>query len=191
MLPVEAHLFLNHVPLVGLVFGLVFFVAGLKRSSDAARRAGLRIFVAMGILVLPVAGSGLVSANVLADAAWLDSDAVSRHQLAGILTLVVLVGLGGLSGVMLFGSRNTPASSARANLVVTLLAIAGLCACAWTAYLGGALRHSELGRGRAALQGAGESRPGKVVGATLRLRSLKLRRASQRPPAPRAGGPTV
>jgi hypothetical protein len=33
MVPVEAHLVLNHVPLVGLIFGLVFFVAGLKRSS--------------------------------------------------------------------------------------------------------------------------------------------------------------
>jgi hypothetical protein len=32
--PLEAHLFLNHVPLIGLVFGLVFLVAGLKRSSD-------------------------------------------------------------------------------------------------------------------------------------------------------------
>jgi hypothetical protein len=29
MIPVEAHLALNHVPLIGLVFGLVFFVGGL------------------------------------------------------------------------------------------------------------------------------------------------------------------
>jgi hypothetical protein len=35
MIPVEAHLFLNHVPVVGLVFGLVFFVAGLKLSSES------------------------------------------------------------------------------------------------------------------------------------------------------------
>ena len=90
MVPVEAHLALNHVPLVGLVFGLVFFVVGLKRSSQAALLTGLRIFVAMGIVVLLVAGSGLVTAH--------------------------------------------------------LLAIAGLGASMWAAYLGGALRHTELGR---------------------------------------------
>jgi len=61
MIPVEAHLVLNQVPLIGLLFSLVFFVAGLMRSSEQALRAGLRIFLAMGIAVLPVVGSGLVS----------------------------------------------------------------------------------------------------------------------------------
>lgn len=146
MVPVEAHLVLNHVPLVGLIFGLVFFVAGLKRSSEAALLAGLRIFVAMGIVVLLVAGSGLVSANLLAEAAWLDPDALSGHQQVGILTLVVLVGLGGFSGVMLFVSRTIPQFPAWAMTTVLVLALAGVGASMWAAYLGGALRHTELGR---------------------------------------------
>jgi hypothetical protein len=59
MLPVEAHLVLNHVPLVALVIGLVFFIAGLKRASESSQHAGLRIFVATGVAVLLVSGSGL------------------------------------------------------------------------------------------------------------------------------------
>ena len=146
MVPVEAHLVLNHVPLVGLIFGLVFFVAGWKRSSQAALLAGLRIFVAMGIVVLLVAGSGLVSANLLAEEAWLDPDALSGHQQVGILTLVVLVGLGGFSGVTLFMSRTIPQFPAWAMTTVLVLALAGVGASMWAAYLGGALRHTELGR---------------------------------------------
>jgi hypothetical protein len=147
MIPVEAHLLLNHVPLIGLVFGLVFFVAGLMRASGQALRAGLRIFLAMGIAVLPVVGSGLVSASVLADATWLDANALGNHQLAGILTLVVLVGLGTLCGVALFTlRRNERALSVRVRNAVLLLAVVGFGANLWTAYLGGALRHSELGR---------------------------------------------
>jgi hypothetical protein len=126
MVPVEAHLALNHVPLVGLVFGLVFFVVGLKRSSQAALLTGLRIFVAMGIVVLLVAGSGLVAAHLLADAAWLDRDGVSVHQQVGILTLVVLVSLGGFSAVMLFASRTPRLLPAWAMTTVLVLAIAGL-----------------------------------------------------------------
>jgi hypothetical protein len=147
MIPVEAHLVLNHVPLVGLMFGLVFFVAGLKRSSEAALCAGLRIFVAIGVVVLLVAGSGLVTANLLAEAAWLDPDALSVHRQVGLLTLVVLVALGGFSGVMLFASRNTPLLPAWAMTTVLVLAIAGVGVSIWTAYLGGGLRHTELGRG--------------------------------------------
>ena len=68
MIPVEAHLVLNHIPLIGLAFGLVFFVAGLLRSSEQFLRTGLRIFLVMGIVVLPVVGSGLMSATILANA---------------------------------------------------------------------------------------------------------------------------
>jgi hypothetical protein len=74
MIPVEAHLVLNHIPFIGLAFGLVFFVAGLMRSSEQALRAGLRIFLAMGIAVLPVVGSGLMSARILVNATWLDAE---------------------------------------------------------------------------------------------------------------------
>ena len=31
MVPVEAHLFLNHVPIVGLMLGLVFLIIGMRR----------------------------------------------------------------------------------------------------------------------------------------------------------------
>ena len=124
MVPVEAHLVLNHVPLVGLMFGLVFFVAGWKRSSQAALLAGLRIFAAMGIVILLVAGAGWCP-RTFSEAPWLDPDALSGHQQVGILTLVVLVGLGGLSGVMLFASRTTPMFPAGLTAIL-VLAIAGV-----------------------------------------------------------------
>ncbi|HJZ73022.1 MAG TPA: hypothetical protein VKE51_14855 [Vicinamibacterales bacterium] len=149
--PVEVHLFLNHVPVVGLVFGLAFLVAGLKRSSDAALRASLRIFVAMGVIVVLVAGSGLVSANILADATWLDADTLSRHRLAGIFTLAILVTLGGLSAAMLSSSRKTSTLPAWGRTAVLVLALVALGASLWTAYVGGRLRHSELRQTRSSL----------------------------------------
>jgi len=36
MFAVQAHLVLNHVPLSGLMFGLVFYTLGIKKSSEAA-----------------------------------------------------------------------------------------------------------------------------------------------------------
>jgi hypothetical protein len=145
MIPVEAHLVLNHIPLIGLAFGLVFFVAGLIRSSEEALRAGLRIFLVMGIAVLPVVGSGLMSATILANATWLDRHALSDHRVAGILTLAALVGLGILSGTALVRSpQNRRAISVRVRNAVLLLAFAGFGTTVWTAYLGGALRHTEL-----------------------------------------------
>ena len=100
----------------------------------------------MGIVVVPVAASGLIAASVLANAPWLAPDAVSRHRLAGILTAGVLVVLGGFSGAALSRLRTTATISRSARAIVLLLAAAGFGVSAWTAYLGAALRHSELGR---------------------------------------------
>ena len=134
------------MPLVGLVFGLVFFVAGLVRQSEASQRAGLRIFVAIGIVVLPVAGTGLISATVLSGATWLDADALNDHQLAGILALVVDGGLGIICAVTLFRTARTGRGlSTRTKRAVLWLSVAAIGASLWAAYLGGSLRHTELG----------------------------------------------
>ena len=146
MIPVEAHLALNHVPLVGLVFGLVFFVAGLVRPSEASQRAGLRIFVAIGIVSLPVAGTGLISATVLSGATWLDADALNDHQLAGLFALVVDGGLGLICAVTLFRTARTERGlSTRTKRAVLWLSVAAVGASLWAAFLGGSLRHTELG----------------------------------------------
>ncbi len=144
MIPVEVHLSLNHVPVVGLALGLVLFVSGLTRSATAAVLAGLRVFVAMGIVVLPVVGSELMSTTALANATWLDATAVSGHQLAGIVTLVVLVTLAALSSAMLWVSRKTSSLPRWGRTTILVLALIGFGTCLWTAYVGGRLRHSEL-----------------------------------------------
>jgi hypothetical protein len=154
MIPVEAHLFLNHVPVVGLVFGLVFFVAGLKLSSESTLLAGLRIFVAMSIVVLLVVGSGLVAESSLENAAWLDADALSRHRVAGLLTLAMLVGLGSVSGAILIAFRSRRIFPTWATTSVLILAITALGVSLWTGYLGGALRHDELRRNSLTQEGA-------------------------------------
>ena len=145
MTPVHAHLVLNHIPVVGLLFGLVFLIAGVRRSSEPTLRVALRIFVAIGFIAIPVAISGLVSASMLQGAAWMDANAVNKHQLAGILTLVVLSGLAVFSGVVLrASSRKNSRMSARAKLAVSVLAAAALVMISWTSNLGGAIRHTEL-----------------------------------------------
>jgi uncharacterized membrane protein len=144
MIPVEAHLFLNHVPIVGLIFGLVFTTIGISRASAQAMRAGLQIFVAVGVLAMPVGASGLLSAKLLATEPWLDANAVGTHQIAGIVTVIFLVALAGFASAVLVALRKAPTPSRAMMRAMTGLATISLIAALWTAYLGGGLRHSEL-----------------------------------------------
>ena len=80
MFPVQVHLVLNHVPLTGLVFGLVFYTLGIKKSSEAELLTGERIFVAMAMFSIPIAASGLRSAHALSAAHWLEASEVHLHN---------------------------------------------------------------------------------------------------------------
>jgi uncharacterized membrane protein len=144
MIPVEAHLLLNHIPVIGLLFGVAFLVIGVVRDSPFATRTGLHTFVAVGVIGIAVGASGLLAANILADAQWLDPKAVGTHRLAGILTLVLLVALACSSGSVLFSLRHRPTCSRAVTRALLGLATIALGAALWTAYLGGHLRHTEL-----------------------------------------------
>lgn len=60
-----------------------FLIIGMRRSSEPTFLTGLRILVAIGLIAVPVAVSGLVSASTLEGVGWLDAGAVSKRQWAG------------------------------------------------------------------------------------------------------------
>ena len=144
MVPVEAHLSLNHVPIVGLLFGLVFMLIGVRRNSVQAIRAALQTFVVVGLIAAVTGISGLVAADILSTAQWLDANAVHAHEVAGITTVILISGLASFALFVLFSLRRTPAISRAVTMSLFALALAGLGSALWTAYLGGRIRHSEL-----------------------------------------------
>ena len=144
MFPVQVHLVLNHVPLTGLAFGLVFYILGIKKSSEAALLTGERIFVAMGAISIAVLASGLRSAHALLPVQWLDTAAVHSHERAGILTLIVLIVLAILSGIIQGRSRGRRIGFVRLRAAILVFATVSLGMVLWTSRLGGELQHSEL-----------------------------------------------
>jgi uncharacterized membrane protein len=145
MIPVQIHLILNHVPLVGLVFGLIFSVSGMKRSSPQAYLAGLRIFLGIGVINILIVLSGLRSADLLSGASWIDATAVAQHRRVGIMTLALLLGLSAFSGTILFRlNRGFAHPSRQVQTTILIIAIVGFGMVLWTSSLGGKLRHTEL-----------------------------------------------
>ena len=129
------------------MFGLVFLSIGVVPLVEPTFRTGLRILIMMGLVAVPVTVSGLASASTLSEVAWLDASAVSRHELAGHLTLAAFLCVATASAFVLVGSSGTGgAATPRAKKAVVVLAFAALGMSLWTCELGGAIRHRELPR---------------------------------------------
>ena len=144
------HLMLNHVPVLGTVFGLALLIWGVVRHDVRLQRAALVTFVLAALAAIPVYLTGEPSEDAVERLAGTANAAIETHEEAALTALIGIELLGAIAALGLFVSRAGRAVTAltRGALLVAL-ATAGLMA--WTANLGGRIRHEEL-RGGAAQQ---------------------------------------
>ena len=137
------HLMLNHVPVLGTLFGLVLLAWGLWRQNLSLQRAALVTFVAAALIAIPVFFTGEPAEDAVERLAGVADNAIDAHEDAALVSLIAIELLGalGLAGLLLARSRYSPRMVIRGALAVAIVT-AGLMA--WTANLGGRIRHTEL-----------------------------------------------
>jgi hypothetical protein len=151
MNPAHLHLITTHVPVVGTFLGSGLLVYACLRHSEEVKRTSLLVLVVMALLVLPAYLSGAPAAAMLKRLMLgVSMDATDQHAEVGILALTssLVLGAASLTGLLMFRrDKKLPGAYVMLMLVLGLLA-GGLLA--WTANLGGKVRHVEI-RGSAAM----------------------------------------
>ena len=138
------HLMLNHIPLLGLLFGAALLAYGLWRGSEDVQKASLGLLAGAGLSALAVYLTGEPAEEVVEGLAGVSHDAIEAHEEFGLYALVgglvtALTALGAL-GYALFRRRLV-----RWTAVLTLvLAVVSSGLIGYTANLGGAISHPEL-----------------------------------------------
>ena len=137
------HLLLNHIPVLGTGFAFLILVAGMWRKSDELRRAALVLFALIAVLAIPTYLTGEPSGEVLLrQHVGASSWQIERHDSAAEIALTAMECLGALSLLwLILDWRRIPLPRAL-RLMVPLVAIVVLGLMAWTANLGGQIRHS-------------------------------------------------
>ncbi len=157
----HVHLILNHVPVLGTVFGLTLLGWAILRRNDAVQRVALATFVAVALLALPVYLTGEPAEAVVEHAAGVSESVIEAHEEAAVVALigVELLGLIAAGGLYLSRRGRAPSVAAPRTALLLSIVVAGLMA--WTANLGGQIRHVETRAGAQVLTGdedAGEGR---------------------------------
>ena len=139
----HVHLMLNHLPVLGTIFGLLLLAWGVVRRNEMLQRAALATFVIVALAAIPVFLTGEPSEDVVENLAGTAEQAIEAHEEAATVALIAVSALGAmaLAALVLFRKRAVPRPLAGAALVFAL-ATAGWMA--QTANLGGRIRHAEL-----------------------------------------------
>ncbi len=142
------HLMMNHLPLIVTVVGLLTLLAALARRSDELLKAALAMFVLSALVAIPTYLTGEQAEVQVQKIAVIAREAVLRHDDAAAWALTANEVLGGLALIGLVVMNRRPAPR---WLIVAIIAVAVLVggAMAYTANLGGKIRHPEVGVTRA------------------------------------------
>ena len=145
----QVHLWLNHLPVLGTLFGLLLLIAALAARQAVLKTTALCVMVLTALSALPVYFSGEPAEHVIEHLPGVQSARIDEHEESAEFALAAVETLGVLSllGLILF--RKRPEGPPTGLLVVTLVvALVTFAIMARTAHLGGEIRHAEI---RAAL----------------------------------------
>ena len=137
------HLLLNHIPVVGALVALLLFGVTLLRRETVSTKFALAFTAAIAALAVVVYFTGGAAENAVEKLAGVTEASIHRHEEAAEITTVAFSIFGGLAllALVVFRSKKPPRWIAVAGLVGAL-AVSSLMA--WTANLGGQIRHSEI-----------------------------------------------
>jgi uncharacterized membrane protein len=142
----QAHLLLNHLPVLGLVYSLLIFGGSFFWYRRELRRAGLILFVITALGTIPVYMTGEPAEHLVRDMPQVDRDAIETHQDWATASLIAIEVLGvvALASLYLSWKSTLPELLVQACLLLALISF-GIVG--WTAHLGGQVHHPEVRSG--------------------------------------------
>ena len=140
----HVHLALNHIPLLGILFGALLLAYGLWRDSSDVQKASLGLLAVAGLTTIAVYLTGEPAEDIVEGLASVSHDAIEAHEALGTYALVagLLTGLTSIAALVLGAARER---LVRGTVVLALgLALASTALIGYTANLGGRISHPEL-----------------------------------------------
>lgn len=137
------HLMLNHLPVLGTVFGLGLLAYGVLGKKPALLKVSLVVFVLAALAAGAAYLTGEQAEEVVEHLAGMSEALIEPHEEAAWIALLGagVLGVLALGGLIWFRQREVPKAFSVAALVVAL-AVSGWMV--YTANLGGKIHHPEI-----------------------------------------------
>jgi hypothetical protein len=147
MNPVQVHLALNHVPIVGGAIGAILLVAALVGRNREWLRAAFALQVICAVVAIPVFRSGEPTEEIVEHVPGVLHGAIEAHEDIAVVALRLILALGAVALFGLVQMRGGRSAARPIPFAAVALALATSVVFGVTAHRGGLIRHPELAGG--------------------------------------------
>ena len=146
MNPSHLHLMLNHIPVVGMPFGLALVSLAFLRKSEELKRISLGFITIIALLAIPVYLTGEPAEELVENLPGVSKSSIEQHEEAAQVAFagVLVVGVVALGGLIF--SRRRKLVPNWLSVIVLVLSLIVFALMARTANLGGLIQHAEIRR---------------------------------------------
>jgi len=139
------HLLITHLPIFGSILGALVLVHGMWTKSSATKIAAYHVLIlsALGAVVAYLTGEG--AEETVENIQGVAENAIEAHEEFAMFALISLIctGIASILGVILTLKKSSFAN--KISMVILFLALVGFGLVTRTGYLGGKIRHTEVG----------------------------------------------
>lgn len=139
----QLHLLTNHLPVMGSLFTVLLLLWGLIRRSDEVKKVAMGAMVLVAITAVPAYLSGEPAEEVVEELPGVSEAYIEQHEAMGKFALISAIGMGVIAlGALVFSRGKSLGAPLASIMLVANLFVAGVMA--YTAHLGGQIRHTEI-----------------------------------------------
>lgn len=153
------HLLINHLPIIGLIIGILVVIFGLLTKKQVVSSVGLWITMIAGLSSYPTMYSGGASEHFFEENEGkycVSEDLIHEHKEASELAFWPCIVTGVFAGLALFGHRKGHKYAKKAEILVVFIGIIAIVLISRAGLTGGEIRHPEISSCCSA-EGSGES----------------------------------
>ena len=143
------HLAINHLPVWGILFGLLFTSVALFSKSQDLKKWSLWFVLLISVLTIPVYLTGEPAEELVEHLPGVSEAMIEKHEESALIGTVAAVALGLIALVGILKRIWLPERSRKLFSIFVAANLAVAVTFAWVANLGGKILHPEVRRSTA------------------------------------------
>ncbi len=138
------HLLVNHIPIVGTIFGMLILMAGLLLKNDTVKQTGLGALIVSALSSALALFTGDPAGDAVKGLPGVMESMIDHHENIAYSSLWALVPMGLLAALAFYSLMKKERAGGKLAFITFIISLVAVGMMSWVGLSGGEIRHTEI-----------------------------------------------